>query len=691
MNLIEKILLKAGYTKSSRMGAIFDSLNRFTLSSYGKPVPDNYNKLLQGYANEVWIYACVYLIATTIAGLPWRLYRRKKGKDKIEKEPVYNDEIYNLFERPNDNDENSTWFNLIEMTVANQELIGNGYWLLDNLYGSMRKPAAIQSLIGSKIRVRQNKGSGMLVDGYNYILPNGDTQKYEKDEISHFKYMSVTDYHYGQGSMTPALYSIDIIKEAQKQNLNIFKNGMKIDAYFETDQSLTDANYKRFKDEMASKYQDSEKAHQTVLLEKGLKYQAITGNMKELEYINGIKLSREDICAVHGVPALLVGILDKATYANYETAIKVLFVFCIIPKLKRLNAVITTVVQRFDKNLFFEFDISNEEALKEDEERKSRIATAYFNMGVPFNKINQRLNLGFDDIEGGDTGYLPFSLQPASIAAEGPQEPEPVPPSDEGKSNKAKKIIYNKEKKLALWKQFDRTTGIIEKRYMKMIEVYFLSLEMGILRKLESKKQINVDIYLFDEAEEITRWKNQSTKIHKLSMETNGNRELINLGLGSTFDVTNPLVVDFLNKYGLDKATEVIGNAAERTRQTLIAGVENGEGIPQLKKRIQAEYTPYTNQGYKAERIARTEVIGSSNRGALEAYRQAGVGVKKAWLNEPDARDTHVQAGIRYNEDNAIDLDKDFRVGAGSGSAPGNIGLAEEDINCRCTIIGIVE
>lgn len=701
MNIIEKIMSRFGYMKGDRIGEIFQSQNRNSLTSYGLTTPANYDKLLTAYANEVWIYACIYLVATTIAGLPWRLYKTKIKNNKLIKETVWNDEVYRLFNRPNDNDENSTFFNLIEMTVATTELIGNGYWLLDKLRGnpapgSLRKPQSIQSLIGSKMRVSQETDSLNLIDGYNYILPNGQPHKFKKEEIVHFKYMSVNNYHYGQGSLTPALWSIDTIKEAQIANLNIFKNGLKLDAFFETDQNISEASFTRFKKQVDDKYKGADKQHQTMLLEKGLKYKAITGNMKELEFINGIKLSREDICAVIGVPTLLVGILDKASYANYETAMKVLFVFNIIPKTKRLNAVISHVVQRFDKSLFFEFDLTNEDALKEDEERKSRIATAYFAMGVPFNVVNQRLNLGFDKIEGGDTGFLPFSLQPVSFAAAGPPDPaEPAAGNDEDddddKSKKVYKIVYNKEKKLALWKQFNRTAGVIEKRYMKLIEIYFMGLEIGILRRLESSKQISVEHFIFDEAEEIARWQTQSGKIHKLSMKTNGDRELVNLGLGSTFDLSNPIVVDYLDKYGLEKATEVIENAAERTRQTLIAGIENGEGIPQLKKRIQAAYEPYTNQGYKATRIARTEVIGTSNRGALEAYRQAGVGVKKAWLNEPDARDNHRDAGIRYSEGNAIALNEDFHVGAGQGEAPGNIGLAEEDINCRCSILPVVE
>jgi len=702
MKLIDKVFKRFGYEKASRLAELVEAIGMRYYPSYGENTPENFSKNITAYRNEVWVYACVYVIANTIAGLPWHLYKWKMKKGKFEKDIVSNDQIETLLEKPNYKDPNSTFYSLIEWTVANLELIGNAYWLNNELYGNPKKPKALINLLSSKIRVIKGAEAGMI-SGYKFITGTGNDLSYQPEVITHFRYMSPDNYFYGQSSFNPAIYSIDVIKEAQKTNLNMFKNGTMIDAYLETEQTLNQATYDRVKLQFKEKYMGSANAHKTPILEQGLKYNAITGNMKDLEYVNGIKLSREDICAVHGVPPLLVGILDQASYSNYETALKVFYYFTIIPKLHRLNEAITTIVQKFDSNLYFEFDTSNEEVLKENEEQKAKTAQIYFNMGVPFNKINQRLNLGFEDVEGGDIGYLPFSLQPANMvqtnSEPAPASANPAPGSEDegedgGKSKSLKRLTYNKEKKEAIWKQFDRTTRMIERRYMSIIGTYFAGLQMGILHRLSGKKSIekgiNVETLLFDEGDEINRWSKQSKKVHELSMKTNANRELVNLGLGEVFNISNPRVQAFLKVYGLKKAKEVIGNAREAVKKTLIQGVEAGEGIPELKKRIQATFTAYTDQGYKAERIARTEVIGTSNRGALEAYKQAKV-EKKAWLAQPDARDTHIQAGQQYSEKNAIPVDEDFEVGGGQGECPGNIGLAEEDINCRCSIIPVIE
>jgi hypothetical protein len=80
-----------------------------------------------------------------------------------------------------------------------------------------------------------------------------------------------------------------------------------------------------------------------------------------------------------------------------------------------------------------------------------------------------------------------------------------------------------------------------------------------------------------------------------------------------------------------------------------------------------------------ATTIARTETNGATNGGAIVAAQESGVVQGKTWVAALDerTRDTHLEA-----HDQTVPLDQDFAVGAGVGPSPGQIGLAEEDINC---------
>lgn len=83
----------------------------------------------------------------------------------------------------------------------------------------------------------------------------------------------------------------------------------------------------------------------------------------------------------------------------------------------------------------------------------------------------------------------------------------------------------------------------------------------------------------------------------------------------------------------------------EALRRELSLGFEAGESIQQLTKRIEGYFTE--NAKYRAERIARTEVISASNEGALHRYELEGI-TKSEFYPAPDACDTCLALAGEY-------------------------------------------
>ncbi len=69
-------------------------------------------------------------------------------------------------------------------------------------------------------------------------------------------------------------------------------------------------------------------------------------------------------------------------------------------------------------------------------------------------------------------------------------------------------------------------------------------------------------------------------------------------------------------------------------RKVLAEGFAEGESIQQLTKRIEGYFTE--NAKYRAEMVSRSEVIASSNEGALHRFELEGVD-KSEFLAAPDA------------------------------------------------------
>ena len=168
-------------------------------------------------------------------------------------------------------------------------------------------------------------------------------------------------------------------------------------------------------------------------------------------------------------------------------------------------------------------------------------------------------------------------------------------------------------------------------------------------------------------------------------MQDVGQAELTNIAVGIDFDIQNPRVQAFIGEKLKDYSKDVTDTTLAGLRKTLRAGVSAGESIPELQERVQHVFEVANT---RAVSIARTEVISSANKASLEAYRQSGVVEKKEWISAADGR-TRPSHQINGQK---VGLDEMFTLGSGvKTDGPGQSGVAEEDINCRCTTGAIVK
>jgi uncharacterized protein with gpF-like domain len=101
-------------------------------------------------------------------------------------------------------------------------------------------------------------------------------------------------------------------------------------------------------------------------------------------------------------------------------------------------------------------------------------------------------------------------------------------------------------------------------------------------------------------------------------------------------------------------------------------------------RRVQNSYSEMTL--YRAEMIARTEVINASNTASLAGAKVSGANVQKEWLASRDkrTREDHEKA-----DGQVVDLDAPFIMGGYQLMWPGDPSMgapAKDLINCRCTL-----
>jgi phage portal protein BeeE len=165
-----------------------------------------------------------------------------------------------------------------------------------------------------------------------------------------------------------------------------------------------------------------------------------------------------------------------------------------------------------------------------------------------------------------------------------------------------------------------------------------------------------------------------------------GQRTLDDLGSDVAFNMLNPKVVKHMESVVGERIVMVNDFTKDQIRETLIAGVEGGEGFRDLAKRVRDVFGEADR--VRSERIARTEVVRSASFGSENAWVQSQIVWGKRWLVVLDDQ-RHDEAGY-HNTIAQLGVDFVFTDG-NSAPYPGGFGDPGEDINCRCSIGPVVD
>ena len=140
-------------------------------------------------------------------------------------------------------------------------------------------------------------------------------------------------------------------------------------------------------------------------------------------------------------------------------------------------------------------------------------------------------------------------------------------------------------------------------------------------------------------------------------------------------------------------ARRVSSTNATAVQKVIEQGLIEGLAIDSIASNLSVAFAFSTA---KATMIARTEATRAANMAAQKAYSQAqadGIRVRKQWLSSRDSkvRDNEY-ANHRWLDGQIVDANEYFVNELGfQALSPGDFGIPSEDINCRCTIIPIVD
>lgn len=293
--LISRFFQPRASPKNSFWGSAYSFL--FGNSSSGKNV--NERTAMQTSA----VYACVRILAETIASLPLHTYKyTERGKDKAIDHPLY----YLLHDAPNPE---MTSFVFRETLMGHLLLWGNSYSQI--IRDGRGRVIGLYPLLPDRMTVDMNDS------GEIYYIYNKDGQIYylRNYEVLHIPGLGF-DGLIGYSPIAMAKNAVGMAIATEEYGAKFFANGANPGGVLEHPGVVKDPA--RVRESWNAVYQGSSNAHRIAVLEEGMKFTSIGIPPNEAQFLETRKFQIEEICRIFRVPPHLVADLEKATFSNIE-------------------------------------------------------------------------------------------------------------------------------------------------------------------------------------------------------------------------------------------------------------------------------------------------------------------------------------------------------------------------------------
>lgn len=350
------------------------------------------------------VYACVRLLAETVAGLPLHLYRftdtEEKSKERAKNHPLYR----LLYRQPNPE---MTSFTFREVMMTHLLLWGNCYAQI--IRDGKNSILSLYPLLPEHVEVdRDEKGRIYYIyHAYTDERP-GETYRdiiFRRDEIFHVPGLGFNGL-VGFSPIAMMKNALGTTLAVEKYGSSFFRNGAQPSGVLEHPGVLK--NPEKIRQNWSDVYGGANNAHKVAVLEEGLSYKPISLPPEDSQFLSTRQYGVNEICRIFRVPPHMVQDLEHATFSNIEHQSIDFVVHTLTPWLVRFEqAIVKDLLLEEEQDIYFpKFNVDG--LLRGDyQSRMQGYATGISNGFLSPNDVHRLENMDLIPAEkGGDDYYL---------------------------------------------------------------------------------------------------------------------------------------------------------------------------------------------------------------------------------------------------------------------------------------------
>jgi HK97 family phage portal protein len=271
---------------------------------------------------------------------------------------------------------------LLETVAAQVLLHGNAY--VQVLRDGEGAAAALYALRPERVSVEVDAGGWPTA--YRYAVGERRTRldvEGPRPEIVHIRSFNPVDDHYGMGCLGAASGAVAVHNAAGKWNKALLDNAARPSGALVYDPgdgaALTADQFERLKTEMEAGFAGAGNAGRPMLLEGGLRWQALSLSPADMDFVGLKEGAAREIALAFGVPPMLIGLPGDATYANYREANRALWRLTVLPLAATILSALAQGLAGWFEGAALSVDLDRVPALSEDRERLwANVAAADF-------------------------------------------------------------------------------------------------------------------------------------------------------------------------------------------------------------------------------------------------------------------------------------------------------------------------
>jgi SPP1 gp7 family putative phage head morphogenesis protein len=659
------------------------------------------------FSQHSTVHIAIKTIANAIAQLGSEVW--PLGADRRADEAIENHWLPPLLKSPSESMDGET---LMYATLVFLESYGEAFWWKQephrDLLDGPKFPHDIMLLFPQSMWPGDRDPATNVIRSWMWNGPRG-TREIKAEDLVFFRYFNPYDPERGLSSVKALTLEYGADHSAAVWNKKHFDNMAMPGIVFESpEEPWPTEERQEFLEAWDMKIRGAHRTGLSAALPQGVKATLVQSAHVDMQFLEGRKLTRENVLSGLGVPPAEAGIYTVSPYATSHEQSKKFWHNTLIPKINTIQGAINRqLLWPTDRGvgLFLSFESVLAEIAAKDMKDKIESGAKLWAMGWPAADINDSLNLGLPTAGRPwlRVGYLPFSVVPASSLLVEPGDDEPEFADDEGEDGEpggtarleeiARNIELKGDPRAAQWAGQAALYADIGRAYGLRLKSWLYGIRretLGNLARLDDETR-RIMGHLRSDGDPLIKafeddvlWQDEQALVKLVGISKVAWMQAVQRGVSAVeretgaaidFNFTDPRVVLlFQRRESLIK--NVSKRVRDRVRDTLSDGVREGESVRKLSARVRDVFDADRRRSLT---IARTEVAQTFNGGRFEAKMQAGIKFHE-WLT---SRDTRVRDSHMDLDTDVVEVGEPFRNGLLYAGDPG--GYPGETINCRCT------